>query len=260
LVRALKPADPRMPDGQAQQLDQLLRTVAQCDSAKASRTWQAAEAGRLKAKDMAFGGLDSLFDFFAPGMAAVRDHYQIPAGTAGLSSPEAQAAMAAQAIKGGVSRAVSIQVAGGLDTHFQEWATDQGPRQERGFNTIARLIEDLSSSPYRDTGDSWLDHTVIVGFSEFSRTAMLNDREGRDHSLTNACVVAGAGIQGGRVIGASSDVGMEPLAINLQTGAPELGGETIKPEHVLQTLMHNAGYTRDSADLRVDPIEALRRV
>jgi len=260
LVRALKPADPRMPDGQAQQLDQLLRTVAQCDSAKASRTWQAAEAGRLKAKDMAFGGLDSLFDFFAPGMAAVRDHYQIPAGTAGLSSPEAQAAMAAQAIKGGVSRAVSIQVAGGLDTHFQEWATDQGPRQERGFNTIARLIEDLSSSPYRDTGDSWLDHTVIVGFSEFSRTAMLNDREGRDHSLTNACVVAGAGIQGGRVIGASSDVGMEPLAINLQTGAPELGGETIKPEHVLQTLMHNAGYTRDSADLRVDPIAALRRV
>lgn len=260
LVRALKPADPRMPDGQAQQLDHLLRTVAQCDSAKASRTWQAAEAGRLKAKDMAFGGLDSLFDFFAPGMAAVRDHYQIPSGTAGLSSPEAQAAMAAQAIKGGVSRAVSIQVAGGLDTHFQEWATDQGPRQERGFNTLARLIEDLSSSPYRDTGDSWLDHTVIVGFSEFSRTPMLNDREGRDHSLTNACVVAGAGIQGGRVIGASSDIGMEPLAVNLQTGAPELGGKTIKPEHVLQTLLYNAGYTRDSADLRVDPIEALRRV
>ena len=261
LIRALRPADPQLEGRQAAQLDHLLKTVARCDSAAASRTWQTAEAARLKAKDMAFGGLDDLFDFFRQdaAMEAIRGHYAIPAGAAGLSSPEAQAAMAAQAIKGGVSRAVSIQVASGLDTHFQEWATDQGPRQQRGFDAVARLIEDLAASPYRDTGQSWLEHTVIVGFSEFSRTALLNPREGRDHSLTNACFVAGAGIRGGQAIGQSSDLGMEPMQVDLTTGRPSLGGEIIKPEHVIQTLLHGAGYTDDFADLRVGPIPALRR-
>lgn len=259
LIRALRPAEPRLDARQSAQLDNLLRTVARCDAAEASRTWQAAEGGRLKAKDMAFGQLDALFDFFSPQMEAVRDHYGIASGSAGLTSPEAQAAMAAQAIKGGVSRAVSIQVAGGLDTHFSEWATDQGPRQQRGFDAVSRLIEDLEASPYRDTGGSWLDHTVIVGFSEFSRTPMLNDREGRDHALMNACFVAGAGIRGGQVIGRSSDLGMEPMAIDLTTGQPDLGGEIVKPEHVFQTLMHNAGMTNDPADLRVGPLSVLQR-
>ncbi|MCA9554787.1 MAG: DUF1501 domain-containing protein, partial [Myxococcales bacterium] len=146
-----------------------------------------------------------------------------------------------------------------LDTHFDDWTTDQGPRQARGFAAVARMIEDLAVRPYGDTGDSWLDHTVIVGFSEFSRTALLNAREGRDHSLTNACFVAGAGIRGGQAIGQSSDLGMEPMQVDLTTGLPSPGGEIIKPEHVIQTLLHNAGYTDDFADLRVGPIPILRR-
>ena len=260
LIRALRPSDPRMDPHQAQQLNHLLKQVAQCKNAQSSRTWQAAESGRLQARGMTLGQLDQLFDFFAPGpeMAQIRGHYNIPGGSTGLSSPEAQAAMAAQAIKGGVSRCVSIQAASGLDTHFQEWATDQGPRQERGFNAIARLIEDLQSSQYKLSGDSWLDHTVIVGFSEFSRTSMLNPRDGRDHSLTNACFLAGAGIKGATVVGRSSDVGMEPMSVHLGSGQADLGGEIVRPEHVLQTLMHNAGLTEDQADLRVDPIEALQ--
>ncbi len=261
LIRALRPAEPRLASTQSAQLDHLLKQVAACKNAKSSPTWQAAEAGRLQARDMAFGQLDSLFDFSAPGteMAQIRAHYQIPGGSTGLSSPEAQAAMAAQAIKGGVSRCVSIQAASGLDTHFQEWATDQGPRQQRGFNAVARLIEDLQASEYKHTGDSWLDHTVIVGFSEFSRTSMLNTRDGRDHSLTNAAFVAGACVKGGTVVGRSSDIGMEPTLTNLSTGEFDLGGEIIRPEHILRTLMVNAGITEDDADLRVEPIAAIQR-
>ena len=258
LIRALRPTDPLLEPLQAQQLDHLLASVAECKSARRSVTWQAAESGRKKSREMTVGRLDQLFDFTAPGMAEIRDHFNIPGGSAGLSSPEAQAAMAAQAIKGGVSRVVSIRVTNSLDTHFSEWATDQGPRQAQGFNAIARLIEDLEASEYKGTGDTWLDHTVIVGFSEFSRTAMLNERGGRDHSLTNACFVAGAGIKGGTVVGKSSDIGMEPLAVNLQTGQPDPGGEVPRPEHVIQTLMHNVGLTTDEADLRVGPIDAIR--
>lgn len=259
LIRALRPSNPDLGPRQAAQLDHLLSQVAQCEGAQRSSTWRAAEAGRQKAREMTVGGLDHLFDFFAPGeaMEAIRDHYRIPAND--RRAPEVQSAMAAQAIKGGVSRVVSIQVANGLDTHFAEWATDQGPRQRQGFNAIARLIEDLERSEYGSTGESWLDHTVIVGFSEFSRTPMLNARDGRDHSLTNACFLAGAGIAGGVAVGRSSDRGMEPLAVDLGTGRPDPGGEVVRPEHVLQALLRDAGFEGDEADLRVPPLDAIRR-
>ncbi len=261
LIRALRPAGTELGEHQSRQLDHLLQQVAQCESAERSNTWVAAEASRLKARQMVGGRLDRLFDFSAatPEMERIRGHYRVPAGTAGLTSPEAQGALAAQALKGGVARVVSVQVASGLDTHFQDWSTDQGPRQQRGFNVIARLIEDLESTEYRDTGESWLDHTVIVGFSEFSRTPLLNVREGRDHSLTNACFVAGAGIRGGISVGRSSDIGMEPLGVDLTTGMPRLDGDVIRPEHVLQELLWQAGLQNDEADLRVPPLAVLRR-
>jgi uncharacterized protein (DUF1501 family) len=106
-----------------------------------------------------------------------------------------------------------------------------------------------------------LDHTTIVGFSEFSRTPLINERGGRDHALTNACFLAGGNIRGGAVIGASSDVGLAPQAIDFDTGelrATEDGGEVVRPEHILQTLFHDAGLDH-LADLRVNPIPALLR-
>ena len=116
---------------------------------------------------------------------AIRDHFGIAAtGNAALQSPEAQAAAAVQAITAGISRVVSIRVANGLDTHFDEWTTDQGPIQERGFNAVARMVEALDVDYPGVPGKTWLDFTTIIGFSEFSRTAMLNVNTSRDRSLT----------------------------------------------------------------------------
>jgi hypothetical protein len=53
---------------------------------------------------------------------------------------------------------------------------------------------------------------------------------------------------------------MEPQPVNLGTGRVDPGGEVVKPEHVIQTLLHDAGYTDDFADLRVGPIDAIRKV
>ena len=260
MLRALRPSNPRLGDREDRQLDAFLSEVGACPDALASNRWQAAEAGRLRARDMVTRGLDQLFDFTAQGpvMDRLRGHYGMRAND---NSPEAQAAFAAQAICGGVSRCVSIQVAGGLDTHFMDWTTNQGPNQRRGFNAIARLIEDLSTREHPGTNTSWLDHTTIVGFSEFSRTPLINERGGRDHALTNACFLAGGNIRGGAVIGASSDVGLAPQAIDFDTGelrATEDGGEVVRPEHILQTLFHDAGLDH-LADLRVNPIPALLR-
>tara|TARA_Y100001968_G_scaffold331477_1_gene386296 strand:+ start:2843 stop:4228 length:1386 start_codon:yes stop_codon:yes gene_type:complete len=259
LVRSLEPGPSALGALEERQVDELLARASLCPKAVSSSLWQASESARNSAATMIEQDLAALFDFQAASseMAALRDHYDIGAsGQGALSTPQARAATAVTAITEGISRVVSIQVASGLDTHYDNWTTDNGPIQEAGFNVVSRMIEDLQSRPYGD-GSTWLDHTTIIGFSEFSRTALVNANSGRDHSLTNACFLAGGGVRGGQVIGASSDVGMEPTQTDLLSGSSAAAGEVIKPEHVIQALLNQAGISGDPADLRVDPLVAL---
>lgn len=260
LTRALNPAIPIMDSNQAAQLDDLLKTAALCPRAMNSPLWQSAEANRINANALVARQLGGLFDFqgSALGMAELRSHYGIPqSGT--VNGSLSAAAMAATAIKNGISRCVSVRIANSLDTHFSNWQTEHGERLKEGFDAVAKLVEDLAASPYKDTTDSWLDHTVIIGFSEFSRTPLLNANGGRDHWLMNACFLLGGNIKGGQVIGASSDVGMHPQSVNLQTGellSTANGGEVVRPEHILQALYEDIGLTSEP-DLRVAPLSAI---
>jgi uncharacterized protein (DUF1501 family) len=259
LLRALRPAGPTLSPLVQRQVDAHLAGQAACRVARRSPLWTAAEEGRVAAGDMLARRLDALFDFAAntPDIVALRSRYGINTGQ-GLGTPEAQAAMAAQALIGGVSRAVTIELAGGLDTHFQNWATTHGPTQRRGLNAVARLARHLQETPYPDDdGTSWLDHTIIVGFSEFSRTPLLNASSGRDHHLTNACFLLGGPVKGGDY-GASSDAGMLPQPVDLATGRVDPGGEIVKPDHIMQTLYDDVGLGV-APDLRVPGLAALLR-
>ncbi len=167
-------------------------------------------------------------------------------------------AMASQALKTGLSRVVTAFLAPSypLDTHGD--MDTNGPSQERGFDAFARLIDDLSKSQYKDTEDTWLDRTTVMLSSEFARYPTINQLGGRDHWLMNAMVLAGGDIKPGKVVGASSDVGMMPVPANLETGDPDPeNGEILKPEHIYRTLFEGLGEGEDLADLRVDPIKAL---
>jgi len=261
LLRALRPAGPTLSPALLRRVEDHLAAQAACPVGRRSPLWTSAEESRVATADMLSRRLDALFDFTAntPDMLGLRSRYGMNVGL-GLGTPEAQAAMAAQALVGGISRAVTIEVAGGLDTHFNNWTTQQGPAQRRGFNAVARLARHLQETEfYTDDGSSWLDHTVIVGFSEFSRTPMLNAALGRDHHLTNSCFLLGGPIRGVDV-GASSDDGMLPQPIDLATGAvvQDGGGEIVKPDHVLQTLFDDVGLG-NRPDLRVPGIAALLR-
>lgn len=260
LVRAFRPATPALDPTVDAVIDSILAERAACAPAMGSPLWQSGENGRLKAREMTSAGYDALFDFQAKteAMAALRQRYGIAAtGAAALETPEAQAAAAATALTAGLSRVVSFQAASGLDTHFDDWSTAHGPVQSRGFAAVAALAEDLASRehPLGD-GSSWLDHTTIVGFSEFSRTPLINTRGGRDHHLSNSCFLLGGRVKGG-VVGASTDVGMLPQPVNLTTGAVDPGGEIPKPEHVLMALFREAGVSGDPADMRVEPLTAV---
>lgn len=253
LVRTLKPSSSAMSALEQAQIDAMLQGFANCDPTPLA---QDAFASRGAARDLVSRGLYSLFDFGAntTEMQQLRAKYGI--GT-DYGSPEAQAAIAVTALTNHISRCVSITVNGeSLDTHYDDWQRYQGLRQRRGFNNVAAIMADLAARPYGD-GSSWLDHTTIIGYSEFSRTATLNANFGRDHSLTNSCFLTGGGIRGG-VYGASSDYGMAPQPMNLVTGSVDNEtGEIVRPEHVLRAVMVNAGIEADVADLRVEPLAAL---
>ncbi len=261
LVRSLEPAGAALGELEERQIDEMLIQAALCPNPQASKMWRGSEEARAGVSAMIEAELASQFNFQANSaeMEALRDHYGIAAtGAAALTTPEAQAAMATTALKKGISRVVSMRpTSQSLDTHYDNWTTDQGPIQERGFNAIARMIEDLETTEFEDSGSSWMDHTTIVAFSEFSRTPRLNANTGRDHSLMNAALLLGGGIKGGQAIGKSSNIGMEPTTTDLLTGQWSPEGEIVKPEHILRTLMVEAGVSDDEADLRVEPIRAL---
>ena len=96
-----------------------------------------------------------------------------------------------------------------------------------------------------------------MAFSEFTRTPLINSNIGRDHHITNACMLLGAGIKKGVVFGASSDIGMGTLAMNLQTGGLDPAGEVVLPTHIHRALLHDIGYTEDIYRFWKEPFLAI---
>lgn len=257
LVRALQVGNSSLGSIERQAINELFAQTRECPIDELSAVRQRSYEAGLSAQDLVARGLSPLFDFSAntPQMQAIRDHYNIDPDD--LASGEAQAAMAVTALEAGISRCVSIEAAKDLDAHGPTWAAGHGPKLERGFNLVAALIEDLDSRQYLNTGDTWLDHTTIVCFSEFSRAPLVNASGGRDHSLTNACMLMGAGINGGTVVGASSDLGMAPTPTNYLTGVSEVGGSIIKPENIHRALLQSIGIEEDIVDWRADPLSSI---
>ncbi len=101
-------------------------------------------------------------------------------------------------------RHVSV-VCSGWDTHTSGHAALGRllPQLDQG---LAALLADL-----RQCG--WLSRTLVVVAGEFGRTPWLNGAGGRDHhARCFSAVLAGGGIRGGQVIGASDAIGAEPVA------------------------------------------------
>jgi uncharacterized protein (DUF1501 family) len=90
------------------------------------------------------------------------------------------------------------------DTHVQGIESmTQGflPRWDQAYSA---LIEDLDER-------GLLASTMVLAWGEFGRTPKLNDKNGRDHwPGVFSAAMAGGGIQGGRVVGASDDKGAYP--------------------------------------------------
>jgi len=99
------------------------------------------------------------------------------------------------------------------------------PPTDQGF---AALLEDLSQK-------GRLDETLIVCMSEFGRTPKFNGRAGRDHwGPVFSIALAGGGIRGGVVHGASDALGAYPRQ------------GLVRPEDITATMFHCLGLSPDT--------------
>jgi hypothetical protein len=93
---------------------------------------------------------------------------------------------------------------GGWDMHDRYFEIMQDRHGWMFDRALSALLDDLE-----DRG--LLASTLVVAVGEFGRTPKINDRAGRDH--WNPCysaLLAGGGVQGGRVVGASDRRGEQP--------------------------------------------------
>lgn len=114
------------------------------------------------------------------------------------------------------------------DTHVNEaerLRRNLMPPMDQAF---AALLDDL-------TQRGMLDDTLIVCMAEFGRTPRFNNRAGRDHwGPVFSVALAGGGIRGGIVHGASDRIGAQPR------------DGRVRPEDLTATILHCLGHAPDS--------------
>jgi hypothetical protein len=118
-------------------------------------------------------------------------------------SPLGQGALAARRLIEAGARFVTLGF-GGWDTHGDNFRALGNRLLPPLDKALAALIRDLNSR-------GLLDETIIVCAGEFGRTPRVNGTAGRDHwAQSMAVLLAGGGIPGGSVFGATDERGMAP--------------------------------------------------
>jgi len=93
---------------------------------------------------------------------------------------------------------------------------------------FATLLDDLSQRGLQD-------ETLVVCLAEFGRTPRFNKRAGRDHwGNVFSVALAGGGIQGGAVYGASDRLGAQPT------------DGLVRPEDITATIFHCLGFSSET--------------
>jgi hypothetical protein len=135
--------------------------------------------------------------------------------------------LACRLVEAGV-RFVTVNL-GGWDTHNNNFTQLKGGKLKVLDDGLAAMLATLSER-------GLLDSTAVMVTGEFGRTPKINARAGRDHwPRAMFVLMAGGGMKGGQVIGASDEKGMGPAA------------EPITPDQVAASFYHTLGidYTKE---------------
>jgi uncharacterized protein (DUF1501 family) len=121
-----------------------------------------------------------------------------------------------------------MTVCDGWDTHSKNFDALKSELLPMLDQSLSALITDL-----QDRGT--LDETLIVVMGEFGRTPKINANAGRDHwGSCQSVVLAGGGVTGGAVLGASDKIGAFPAA------------DPVDPVDIHATMLHCLGLNPQS--------------
>jgi len=164
-----------------------------------------------------------------------------------LAGPKGRAMVAAQALTNDLCQAVSVRIVPDLDTHQDNWVSDHWPRLRDAFDAVAALLDHLTTTT-DSNGKPYIERTTVVMFSEFTRTPLLNVQRGRDHHLANSCILAGAGIKGNQVIGATTTDSFELTSFDFETSTSKGvndGSPALRPADIHATALAAMGVSYD---------------
>lgn len=114
------------------------------------------------------------------------------------------------------------------DTHSKNFPALKEELLPMVDESVSALIEDLDQR-------GRLAETLVVMMGEFGRTPKINANGGRDHwGLCQSVLLAGCGIQGGRVVGASDRIGAYPVT------------DAVDPVDIHATMYHCLGINPES--------------
>jgi uncharacterized protein (DUF1501 family) len=127
-----------------------------------------------------------------------------------------------------------MTVCDGWDTHSKNFPALQDELLPMLDQSLSALLEDLEQRGL------W-GRTLVVVMGEFGRTPRINAQAGRDHwGLCQSVLLAGGGIQGGRVHGSSDKIGAYPAS------------EPVDPVDIHATVYHCMGL--DPEQTMTDPL------
>ena len=117
---------------------------------------------------------------------------------------------------------------GGWDNHQRIFQTLQNDKLPTLDKAMGALVADLKQR-------GLLENTAIVWMGEFSRTPRINAEAGRDHwAKAWSVVVGGAGIKGGKAVGATNEEGTEVVS------------EPYSSEDLMASVCHGLGISLET--------------
>jgi hypothetical protein len=197
-------------------------------------------ASELKASDRALKDAVALME--SPALKAFELNQEKPSTVERYGNTEfgRGALLARRLVEKGV-RFVQVN-RGGFDNHGNifEAMRNHGSTMDPA---LASLISDLNAN-------GLLSKTLVVVLSEFGRTPRINDGGGRDHwARVFSAFMAGGGIKGGSIVGASDENGMDPAE------------RPVKPFDLHATICHALGIdlNREIITQQGRPMRLLRK-
>jgi uncharacterized protein (DUF1501 family) len=164
--------------------------------------------------------------------------------------------IAVAALAGGATRCAMVEYQGDCGASFDDHSdiSRQSMHFEGLFQHLNVVTGQLAASP-GTAGASLLDEVVLVVVSEMGRHPQRNALGGKDHWTFTSAMLVGAGIAGGRTVGAYDDTFLgQP--VDLASGDITPSGASLTPDHLGATLLALGGID-PRAWGEADPIEGL---